>query len=524
VPDLNRHADLIDHTTLDRLANGNGSSWGLELGPLGMFELRLVQPWRIDSELVGYIEFGKNIDGIMSMLKHVLNVELVVAVDKSLLDRAGWEEGMKTLGREENWDLLPRFVVNDHTFGPTADCLLTSGIPSFDGRENGLFERTIDGKRYRGGTIILSDAADRPVGRVAVLCDIGAERASLRLLLVMMLDLSVVIAIALAVLFGRFIRDIEHRLTAVYTDLNTEIQKRRSVEEELRKHRDNLEDLVCKRTVELETTNQHLSQEITDRLAAERSLHDLNKELEHTIERLNAANSDLRSFIRVAAHDLKAPVRAIGTLADWICDDCKDRIGEESKTHLSFLSNRAQRLSRHVDRILEYSDIPSITRPAHKTDLNGVVQEVVKEITPPPGIEILVENELPTITVNRTHMVQIFENLLNNAVKYMGKPTGTVKVGCVREGDLSKFSVSDDGPGIEERFFSQIFEMFRTLAPRDEVEGTGMGLSIVKRIVELYGGTIWVESVIGCGSTFFFTLSMQGLAAAATRPVASLNP
>jgi len=352
----------------------------------------------------------------------------------------------------------------------------------------------------------------------------GAEKASLRLLLVMMLDLSVAIAISLIVLFGRFIRDIERRLTMVYTDLKTEIQKRCSVEEELRKHRDNLEDLVRHRTVELETTNQHLSQEIDDRLAAENALSDLNKELEHTIGQLHAANSDLKDFLRVAAHDLKAPIRAVGTLADWICDDCKDRIGEDSKTHLNLLSNRAQRLSRHVDRILEYSDISSVTRSACRTDLNGVVQEVIRSIAPPQGIDILVETELPTITVDRTRMVQIFEELLGNAVKYMGKPAGTVKIGCVREGDLWKFSVSDDGPGIEERFFARIFEMFRTLAPRDEIEGTGMGLSIVKRIVEIYGGTIWVESVVGRGSTFFFTLSTQGLEAAATSAAAGPQP
>jgi signal transduction histidine kinase len=522
VHDPNRYGDRIDRVTLDHAATGDGSSWGVELGPLGTLTLRLVRPWQIDGESVGYVELGEEIDSVVSTLKHVFDVELVVAVGKSFLDRAEWEEGMKLAGREANWDLLSCFVVSDHTFGPAADLPITCGILCSGGRENRLFDQAVNGRRYRGGVILLSDAADRPVGRIVVLCDIGAEKASLRQLLIMMLDLSGVVALAMAVLFGRFIRDIERRLTTVYRDLRTEIEKRKSVEEELRKHRDNLEDLVSKRTVELENTNRHLSQEIADRLAAESALSDLNKELQHTVSQLDVANNDLKDFLRVAAHDLKAPIRAVGILADWIRDDCKDQIGESSKAHLDLLLGRAQRLSRHIDRILEYSEVSSANRPARKIDLNRLVQEVIQSMAPPPGIEMVVENELPIIRADRIRLVQIFENLLGNAVKYIGKPTGLVKIGCAREGDGWRFFVSDSGPGIEKRFFSKIFEVFRTLSPRDEVEGTGMGLSIAKRVVELYGGTIWVESVVGQGSTFFFTLPSQTPEGVAESPEAAI--
>jgi two-component system sensor kinase FixL len=142
---------------------------------------------------------------------------------------------------------------------------------------------------------------------------------------------------------------------------------------------------------------------------------------------------------------------------------------------------------------------------------------VIGRVAVPPGIDVVVENELPVILADRTRMTQIFENLVGNAVKYMGKPTGTVEIGCDPEGDGWRFHVSDTGPGIEERFFSKVFEMFQTLSPRDEVEATGMGLPIAKRIVELHGGTIWVESAVGRGSTFFFTLYPQ-----ASQPVAAV--
>jgi signal transduction histidine kinase len=105
--------------------------------------------------------------------------------------------------------------------------------------------------------------------------------------------------------------------------------------------------------------------------------------------------------------------------------------------------------------------------------------------------------------------MQVFQNLLGNAVKYMDKPNGQIKVGCVEDHSFWKFSVSDNGPGIEEKHFEKIFQIFQTLSPREDSESTGVGLTIIKKIVELYGGKIWVESTVGKGSTFFFTLPKQ---------------
>jgi signal transduction histidine kinase len=473
VHDPNRYGDRITRVTLERASRGDNASAGLELGPLGTVTLRVVHPWHVRGELLGYLELGEEIDRLVTMVKQVLDVELIVATDKSYLDRRGWEEGMRMLGRPADWNSLPAFVVNDHTFGPAVRSPLAHGLLSAPHRPDQLFDQTIGGRQYRGGVIILSDAVDRPVGRVAILCDIGAEKASLRLLLFMLLELSAVVAAAIAVLFGRFIRDIERRLTAVYADLKQEIQRRTSVEEELRRHQDHLEDLVRQRTQELETSNH-----------------------------------DLKSVLRIAAHDLKAPIRAVGTLTDWIRDDCADKISAAGREHLDLLSTRAQRLSRHIDRILEYAEISSAPGPAAAVDLHALVHDLVAALPRPEGISVVVEDELPTVLADRSRMTQLFENLLSNAIRYMNKPVGVVTIGCVRQGEAWRFHVADTGGGIESRFFSKIFEMFQTLSPRDEVEATGMGLPIVKRIVELYGGTIWVESVVGQGSTFFFTLPL----------------
>ena len=126
-------------------------------------------------------------------------------------------------------------------------------------------------------------------------------------------------------------------------------------------------------------------------------------------------------------------------------------------------------------------------------------------------MRIVIDDDLPTVIADRLHMEQIFRHLLDNAVRYMDKPEGVVTVRAVDEGELWRFSISDNGPGIEQRYFEKIFKMFQTLSPRDEIEATGVGLAIAKRIVELYDGQIWIESTIGEGSTFTFTLSAQRL-------------
>ncbi len=481
VHDPNRYGDRVERAILERAARGDDLSAGLELGPLGTFSLHVVQPWRVGAQVAGYVEIGAEMTRTVAMVKQVLDVELVVAADKSCLDRPRWEEGMRTLGRRADWERLPSFVVSTHTFGATLSLSQACDILSMPHGQDRLFDRTIAGRQYRGGLVLLADAADRPLGRVAVLCDVGAEKASLRLLLFMLLELSAVIAVAVAVLFGRFIWDIEQRLTAVYADLKQEIQRRTSVEEELRRHQDHLEDLVHQRTQELETTNH-----------------------------------DLKSFLRIAAHDLKAPVRAIGTLTDWIREDGGNKISEDSKDYLDVLSTRAQRLSRHIDRILEYAEISSAPGPGAPVDLHTLVHDLVATLPRPEGITVVLEDQLPTVMADRSRLAQLFENLLSNAIRYINKPVGAVTVGCVRQGEAWRFHVADTGPGIESRFFSKIFEMFQTLSPRDEVEATGMGLPVAKRIVELYGGTIWVESIVGQGSTFFFTLPVPAAETAAS--------
>lgn len=159
-----------------------------------------------------------------------------------------------------------------------------------------------------------------------------------------------------------------------------------------------------------------------------------------------------------------------------------------------------------IDGILQYSRVGRVRETPVAVDVDEIVRDVIDLIAPPSNVTITVENDLPTIVVEPTRIQQIFQNLLSNAIKYMDKPRGDIRISCSAEGEQWKFSVADNGPGIESRHFERIFHLFQTLAPRDRIESTGVGLALVKKIVEMYGGEIWIESTAGKGSTFFFTL------------------
>jgi len=242
---------------------------------------------------------------------------------------------------------------------------------------------------------------------------------------------------------------------------------------------------------------------------AEQALEKLNKNLEATVKELNRSNKELQNFAHIVSHDLKAPLRGIRTLASWISTDYADKLDKDGREKIDLLLNRVERMHNLIDGILQYSRIGRVKDEKIQVNLNELVPNIIDLIAPPESITVTVENELPVIECEKTRIIQVFQNLLSNAVKYMDKPQGQIRIGCVEENGSWKFSVADNGPGIEEKHFEKIFQIFQTLAPRDEVESTGVGLTLVKKIVEMYEGRIWVESKIGEGSTFFFTLPKQ---------------
>jgi two-component system sensor kinase FixL len=239
--------------------------------------------------------------------------------------------------------------------------------------------------------------------------------------------------------------------------------------------------------------------DITERKQAE----DQRSMLLHEVE---SANEELKNFAYVVSHDLKAPLRAISSLAYWVSTDYADKFDDEGRENMRLLINRVRRMDGLIDGILLYSRVGRVRETIMEVDLNRLVREVTDSLAPPENISIIIETSLPTILTEPTRIQQVFQNLLSNAIKYMDKPDGRIRINCVREVDHWKFCVADNGPGIKQQHFVKIFQLFQTLAPRDRVESSGVGLALVKKIVEMYGGHVWVESTPGEGSAFFFTL------------------
>jgi len=177
---------------------------------------------------------------------------------------------------------------------------------------------------------------------------------------------------------------------------------------------------------------------------------------------------------------------------------------------MDLLIGRTKRMDSLINGILQYSRIGRIGLEEMSMDLNKLVGDVVDILAPPEHIQVTIENKLPTIVCDRTHISQVFQNLVGNAIKFMDKPSGAVKIGCVDEGDCWQFSIVDNGPGIDSKYHEKIFQIFQTLTSRDEHESTGIGLTIVSKIIQLHGGRIWLESETGAGTTFFFTLPKKG--------------
>ncbi|MCJ7729140.1 MAG: ATP-binding protein [Sedimentisphaerales bacterium] len=249
--------------------------------------------------------------------------------------------------------------------------------------------------------------------------------------------------------------------------------------------------------------------DISELRRAEQALKKLNNDLEWTICELMQSNKQLQNFVHVAAHDLKTPLRGIGTLAQWLVTDYVDKFDEQGRQQIDLLIKRVKRMDRLLDDMLRYSKIERTRQNECPADLKSLLAEIIDEIKPPENINIAIEERLPVVTGDENHLKQVFQNLLLNAIQYMDKPKGNIKVGCTEEGTMWRFSVSDNGPGIEQRHLERIFRIFQTLSASKEIGGTGIGLPVAKKIVELYGSKIWVESELGKGSTFYFTFPKQ---------------
>ncbi|MDX2505285.1 MAG: CHASE domain-containing protein [Gammaproteobacteria bacterium] len=266
---------------------------------------------------------------------------------------------------------------------------------------------------------------------------------------------------------------------------------------------------VEERTSQLQEAVYALNREVIERKSAEQELQSLNETLEqHIASRTAEAERKaqyLEQFAYVTSHDLKAPLRAVSNLAQWIEEDLTDKLDDASREQIALLRDRVRRMHDLIEGLLEYSRVGKTGDSENNVDTRELVEEIIDSLSPPGGFTIKIKGEMPTLYVDRLQLGQVFSNLISNSLKHHGGDGGKIRVRSKNYGDVYQFTVCDDGQGIAPEYHDKVFMMFQVLKSSDFESSTGIGLALVKKIVEEHGGTIRLESAAGKGACFHFT-------------------
>ena len=252
--------------------------------------------------------------------------------------------------------------------------------------------------------------------------------------------------------------------------------------------------------------------DITERQEAELALQaraeelaQLNRVLMQTTAQLEKRNQELDQFVYVTSHDLKAPLRAISNLSQWLEEDLEDKLDEDTRKQMTLLRGRVHRMENLINGLLYYSRVGRLKAEPVNVDVAQLLGEIIDSLAPPAEFKIEIKGEMPLFKTQRLPLRQVLSNLISNAIKHHDREDGKVTISVEDQDQFYQFIVSDDGPGIDPSYHEKVFVIFQTLEARDKVENTGIGLSIVKKAVENQGGTIELESERGKGTTFRFT-------------------
>ena len=251
-----------------------------------------------------------------------------------------------------------------------------------------------------------------------------------------------------------------------------------------------------------------LEQELNQKQHSLRSraakLADLNQVLATTNNTLKERNLELDRFSHIVSHDLKAPLRGISNLSKWIEEDLEGKLTEDTQEHLHLQRDRITRMENLIDGLLQYARVGRQNAPLETVDVRQLLAEVIDSINPPGNFAIAIEDKMPIMTTQRLFLEQVFSNIISNGIKHHPRSDGKIIISVREREHFHEFAVADDGAGIAPMAQARIFDIFHTLKKGDGKSNTGIGLAIVKKIVEEQGGKITVESEVEKGTTFIF--------------------
>jgi len=442
-----RYGDRINRHTLDEAFTTRELAWGVELGAFGQFVLRVVKPWLIDGQLVGYIELGENIEHLTRRVKRTTGADLVVVIDKQYLEYKAWSEIQKQLGGRINWNQFPDKLVIDKTLAVLPKQLLEQ--IGRDTEENVSVTISDEDQIYDASVLPAVDARKQLLGNIWILLNITNQHHDLKTLTTVFVLSSFVLAGLVIILFYAYLHRIQSKLSKAYAKLRYEIGERKQVQQQL------------------------------------------------------------ESYSYTIAHDLRAPLRSITSFSQILAEEIGESLRGDARDALQRVIRAGSHMAELIDDILELSRITRKHMSVGRVDLSQYAREYIERLQsedPDRRLEYFVENNV-TVSGSRELLYAALKNILENAWKFTSKQdTSIIQFATTTLDGETVYFVRDNGVGFDMQYVDKLFGTFQRLHPKETYPGTGIGLATVKRVIDRHKGRVWAESEVGQGTTFYFTL------------------
>ena len=441
------YGDRINRHTLDEAFTTQDLAWGVELGASGQFVLRVVKPWLIDGQLVGYIELGENIEHLTRRVKRTTGADLVVAIDKRYLEFDAWSEMQEQLGRRVDWNQFPDKLIIDKTL-PVLPRQLLQQIGQ-GAEENVSVTISDEDQIYDASVLPAVDARKQLLGNIWILLNITTQHRDLKTLNTVFVLSSIVLAGLVIVLFYAYLHRIQSKLSKAYAKLRHEIGERKQVQQQL------------------------------------------------------------ESYSYTIAHDLRAPLRSITSFSQILAEEVGESLRGDARDALQRVIRAGSHMAELIDDILELSRITRRHMSVGRVDLSqcaGEYFERLRSEEPNRRLEYHVEKNV-IVSGSRELLYAALKNLLENAWKFTSKKeTAKIQFATTTLNGETVYFVRDNGVGFDMEYVDKLFGTFQRLHPKETYPGTGIGLATVKRVIERHKGRVWAESEVGKSATFYFTL------------------